>query len=96
MQEYDLKNIKETYYTITILDSCDDEYDEIPRRNCPQTLKEACLRVVEMIQHDRELGTDYGVWSYLVVKHEVDDDTDWISTYKVYKYRKQWRYKRVD
>lgn len=96
MKVYDKSKIIETYYTITIFDSCGDEYDEIPKRSCPQNLKEAFLRVIEMIQHDRELGSDFGIWSYLVVKHEIDDDTDWTTEYKVYKYRKQWRYKRVD
>lgn len=96
MENYDKSKIVETYYTITILDSCGDEYDEIPKRSCPQSLKEACLRVVEMIQCDRELGSDFGIWNYVVVKHEVDDDTDWQTKYKVYKYRGRWKYKRIE
>ena len=96
METYDVKKIKKVYYTIAILDSCNDVYDEITEKHVPQNLIDACKFVIEQIKHDKELGDDFGIWSYLVVKHEEDDNTDWQSFYKVYKYRNQWRYKQVN
>lgn len=98
MGEYKKENITDTYYTIDILDSCwkisGDVYDEISRKSCPQDLLGACRRVVEMINHDRELGEEIGgKWEYRVIKHEEDDENDWQTAYKVYKYRGRWRYK---
>lgn len=93
---YDKLNITNTYFTIAILDSCDDVYDEFDEKHTPQDLKSACLKVIDLMKEDKELGSDYGVWSYLVVKHEEDDTTDWQTFYKVYKYRGKWKCKRVD
>lgn len=49
-----------------------------------------------MQQHDKELGSDYGVWDYRIVKHEEDDNTDWQTIYKVYKYRGKYKVKIDD
>jgi hypothetical protein len=96
MEEYKKENIVDTYWTIDILDSCwkisGDVYDEISRKHCPQDLIGACKKVVEMIEHDKELK-DEPKWEYRVIKHEEDEDNDWQTAYKVYKYRGQWKFK---
>ena len=96
MEEYKKENIIDTYFTIDILDSCwrisGEVYDEISRKRCPQDLREACRRVVELIEHDKEFK-DEPKWSYRVIKHEEDDKNDWQTAYKVYKYRGRWKYK---
>lgn len=93
---YDKRNIVKTYFTIIVLDSCGDEYDEIGVRHCPQDLVGACKHVIELTKHDKELGPEYGTWSYLVCKNEEDDTTNWLTFYKVYKYRGKWKAKQVD
>lgn len=93
MAEYEKSKITDTYFTIEILDSCGDRYDEIGRKDCPQDLIGACKKVVEMKKHDRELGTNFGIWDYRVIKHEEDEENDWQTAYKVYKYRGGWKYK---
>ena len=94
--DYQKENIVETYYTISILDDCGNEYDEIGKKSCQQSLVDACKKVIEMTKQDKILGEEYGVWFYLVVKHEEDNDTDWQTFYKVFKYRGKWRYKETD
>ena len=93
--EYHKENIVETYFTILILDDCGNECDEIGRKHCSQDLIGACKQVVECIEHDKDFK-DEPKWSYLVVKHELDNDSDWHTFYKVYKYSGKWKYKRVD
>ena len=100
MAEYKKENIINTYWTIDILDSCwkisGDVYDEIPPRYCPQDLIGACKKVVEMLKDDMERRKhDDGepVWEYRVIKHEEDEENDWQTAYKVYKYRGRWKYK---
>lgn len=107
MKEYEPSQIIRTYYTILILDSCGDEYDELHKYqvgNDPKAYRnredwdniiEPAKYIIEMKKSDKELGKDYGEWDYIIVKHEEDEDSDWQSDYKVYKYRGQWRYKRV-
>ena len=95
MKEYNIENIKNTYFTIVILDSCGDEYDEITGIHCPQTLVGCARKIIEMKQHDKELGADFGVWDYRIFKHEEDDDSDWLTEYKVYKYKNQYKVKVV-
>ena len=92
MSEYKKENIIKTYWTIDIIDSCGDRFDEIAPRNCPQDLIGACKRVIEMMKSDKDFK-DEPKWDYRVIKHEEDADTDWQTAYKVYKYRKQWKYK---
>ena len=90
---YNKANIINTYFTIIILDSCGDIYDEIYGIHCPQTLIECGKRILEMKQHDKELGDEFGVWDYRIGKHEEDDDSDWQTVYKVYKYRGRYKIK---
>ena len=93
MKEYSPKNIINTYFTIAILDSCGDVYDEITGIHCPQTLIGCGRKIIEMKNHDKELGSEFGDWNYRICKHEEDDDTDWQTVYKVYKYRNQYKIK---
>lgn len=92
-KEYKKENIVKTYFTIAILDSCFDEYDEVSPKNCPQDLVGACKHVIELIKLDKDFK-DEPKWYYRVIKHEEDDDTDWQTAYKVYKYKGQWKYKK--
>ena len=108
MSEYDKSKITNTYYTILILDSCGDIFDELSKWQCTNNSEErrarvewvdiidACKRVIEMKKHDKELGSEFGVWDYRVVKHEEDEDNDWQTIYKVFKYRGKWKYKIDD
>lgn len=96
MGEYKKENIIDTYWTIDILDDCwrisGDVYDEISRKDCPQDLIGACKKVVEMIESDKG-RIDEPKWEYRVIKHEEDEENDWQTAYKVYKYRGKWKYK---
>lgn len=96
-KEYNKDNIKNTYFTIAILDDCfnihGEIYDEITGVHCPQTLLGCARKVVEMKNHDKELGAEYGKWDYRIIRHEEDDDSDWQTAFKVYKYRNQWKVK---
>lgn len=99
-QEYNKNNIKNTYFTIAILDDCfkihGEVYDEIRGVHCPQTLLGCARKVVEMLKDDKERRKyDEGwiVWDYRIIKHEEDDDSDWQTAYKVYKYRNQYKVK---
>ncbi len=95
-KEYRKENILKVYYSIIILDDCGNIYDEIFRdqfRRPFTDLKETALAVVDMKKHDKELGSEFGVWDYRIGKHEEDDDTDWQTVYKVYKYRNRWKIK---
>ena len=96
MLDYKKENIIKVYYTISVLDDCGNEYEELSERQCPQDLVGACKKVVEMIKDDRELGEEYGRWFYLVVKHEEDAENDWQTFYKVFKYRGRWKCKATD
>lgn len=89
-KEYNKNNIKKVYFTIIILDACGDIYDEIgPFTAINETVK----RIFDMKKTDKELGDEYGVWDYRIGYHEEDDDTDWQTVYKVYKYRGVWKVK---
>ena len=96
-KEYKKENITQTYFTIDILDDCwkitGDTYDEIGKKDCPQDLIGACKKVVEMIKNDKDYK-DEPKWDYRVIKHEEDDDTDWQTAFKVYKYRGKWKYRK--
>lgn len=98
MKEYKKENIKKSYLEIWVLDAGGSVYDYITGKNCPQDFISACKKVIELIKDDKELRKEYGCWSwsYLVVKNEEDDDTNWQTFYKVYKYANKWKYKRVD
>ena len=98
-KEYDKQNITNTFYDIII---CADmgagqleECDYVDKRYVPQDLVGACKKVIELMGYDKDFK-DEPNWKYLVVKHEEDNDTDWQTFYKVYKYRGKWKYKRVD
>ena len=52
MEEYNIKNIKNTYFTIIILDSCGDIYDEIYGEDCTRTLIDCAKRIIEMKKED--------------------------------------------
>jgi len=97
--EYDKRKITRTYYTILVcIDEGAGQYeecDEISAKQCPQDLLGACKRVVELVEHDKDFK-DEPKWKYFVVKNEEDDDTNWQTFYKVYKYRGKWKYKRTD
>ena len=97
MKEYDKSKILKVYYTILIIDSCGDIYDEICKGKNEDwdNIIEPAKRIIEMKKSDKELGDEYGVWDYRIAKHEEDNDSDWQSEYKIYKYKRQWRYKRV-
>lgn len=87
------------YYTILILDSCGDVYEEMLHNEEKKpflSLRETALKVIDMKKHDKELGSDFGIWDYRIVKHEEDDETDWVSIYKVYKYAGKWKCKYDD
>ena len=97
MEEYRKENILNTYYSIVILDSCGDIYDEVftnHETHKPFTdLKETALKVIDMMNEDKVLGEEYGTWGYRISKHEEDDDTDWQTVYKLYKYRGRYKVK---
>ena len=102
-KEYKKENIINTYFTIAILDDCfkihGEIYDEINKLHTPQNLIDACKRVIELYNDDRERRKyDKGeiVWDYRVIKHEEDDSTDWQTAYKVYKYKGRWKFYRDD
>ena len=84
---------RKTYYTILILDSCGDIYDEITNKQQWTSIKEPMLKIIEMKQDDKELGADYGVWDYRIARHEEDDENDWQTILKIYKYRNVWKVK---
>ena len=95
-KEYRKENILKVYYSIVILDDCGGIYDEIFKDQFRREFKdliETAKQVIEMKKHDKELGSEYGVWDYRIAKHEEDDDTDWQTVYKVYKYRNRWKIK---
>lgn len=92
-ETYKKESVLKTYFTIVILDSCGDIYDEISGVHCPQTLIDCGRKILEMKQTDKELGKDYGTWDYRICKHEEDEDTDWQTVYKVIKYRGQYKIK---
>ena len=95
-KEYKKENIIKTYYSIIILDACNDIYDEMLKDEfrVPFTdIKQCVCKIIEMKQHDKELGKDYGTWDYRIGKHEEDDDTDWQTIYKMYKYKGRYKVK---
>lgn len=79
------------WYEIIILDACGDEYDSIQCRH--EEFIDVCKRVIDMKKHDKLLGSEFGIWDYRIIRHEIDDNTDWYNVYKVYKYRGKWKYK---
>lgn len=81
----------ERYFTIMILDSCGDVYDELHEHFT--TLKESAIKVLEMKKHDKELGDDFGIWDYRIVEHNETEDEDEYQIYKLYKYRGIWKVK---
>ena len=92
-----MEKIIKTTYEIIILDACGDEYDNIDTNDEHKpfsNLKEVCKYVVEMKKHDKELGAEFGVWDYRVVRWEETKDTRYYSVFKVYKYKGMWKYKR--
>lgn len=96
MKEYNKANIVKTYYSIVILDSCGDIYDEDFKDQFGKELldiKTTMLIVLDMMKTDKELGEEYGKWGYRIAKHEEDDDTDWQTIYKMYKYRGKYKLK---
>ena len=92
-KEYNKNNIIKTYYSIIILDACGDIYEEITGKRCPQTMTECAKQIIEMKKHDKELGSEYGVQDYRIGYHEEDDDTDWQTVYKLYKYKGKYKVK---
>lgn len=73
-----------------ILDACGNVYDEIgPWKN----INDCAKKIIEMQKHDKELGSEYGVWDYRIVYHEEDDDSDWQTVYKLYKYKGHYKIK---
>lgn len=99
MKEYNKANIVKTYYSIIILDSCGDIYEECFKDRFGKDyldIKTAMLAVIDMKKADKELGKDWGEWDYRIAKHEEDDDTDWQTIYKMYKYRGKWKLKVDD
>ena len=94
MKNYDKKNIVNTYWSILILDACGDIYEEYEGRKGELTCAKDCAAwVLHNMKNDKELGAEYGTWDYRFVKHEEDDDTDWTTVYKVYKYRGRYKWK---
>ena len=95
--EYKKENIQYTYYTIVILDSCGDPYDEIYKDHTTgkefTNIRECAKLIIEMKKHDKELCDEYGVWDYRICKHEEDKTNDWQTVFKVYKYRGVWKVK---
>lgn len=94
MEEYNKKNIIKTYFSILVLDSNGDIYDEIFKNeyNKPfQDLKEVVKRIIDMKKTDKELGKTYGVWSYRIGKHEEDQYNDWQTVYKLRKYKNKYK-----
>lgn len=96
-KEYNKSNIVKTYYSVIILDDCGDIYEEMeknPLTHEPfKDLTEAAKCILDMKSSDKELGEEYGRWDYRIGKHEEDDDTDWQSVYKLYKYKGCWKVK---
>lgn len=95
-KEYNKANIVKTYYSIIILDACGDIYSEEFKDLFGKELldiRSAMLRVIDMKKSDKELGKDWGVWDYRIAKHEEDEDTDWQTVYKLYKYRNKYKVK---
>lgn len=97
MNEYDKTKIIKTYYSILILDSCLDIYEEMEKDAFGKPfleLKDACYRVLDMMKLDKELGEENGgKWYYRIAKHEEDNENDWQTIYKLYKYRGRWKVK---
>lgn len=94
-KEYNKANIVKTYYSVVILDSCGDIYEECFKDLLGKELleiKSAMLLVIEMKKHDKDFK-DEPKWDYRIAKHEEDDDTDWQTIYKVYKYRGRYKVK---
>lgn len=96
-KEYKKENIVNTYYEILILDACGSIYDYIYKNDEKQPFRdinEPAKKIIKMMKTDKELGEKLGgKWSYRIAKHEEDDDTDWQTIYKLYKYRGVWKYK---
>lgn len=96
MKEYDAKNIVKTYYSILILDACNDIYEEMFKDVFGSeftSMKQCVYEIIKMKQHDKELGEEFGTWDYRIAKHEEDDDSDWQTIYKLYRYDGKWKVK---
>lgn len=62
-KEYNKNNIVNTYYSIIILDACNDIYEEIfeDEFNMPFTnIKQCVYKILNMRKHDKELGKEFG------------------------------------
>ena len=81
----------EHYFNIIILDSCGDFYEEMCEKF--DDVRVAGKKVLEMKQHDKELGSEYGVWDYRIVEHEETETEDLYQIWKLYKYRGIWKVK---
>lgn len=93
-----MEKIIKTYYSILILDSCGDIYDELFKNQFGKEftdLKEIIRYVLEMKKHDKELGKEYGTWDYRVAVHEETETTDYQSIYKIRKVRNANKYRLV-
>ena len=90
--EYKKENITKTWFEIIILDGTGEIYDSITGVHCPQTLIGCARKIDELKQHDVEIG-EKGIWDYRVGMHEEDENTDWYSIYKIYKYKGKYRAK---
>ena len=96
--EYKEENIRRTYFGVLILDEYDNVVEEVFNDDLHRPLvdvKQCVCYIIRMKKHDKELGKEYGVWSYRLCIHEEDDDTDWQTIYKV-SVRKNKYYLRVD
>lgn len=97
METYCKDKITKTYFTILVLDASGDIYDEITKDIDHKeftNIINAAKCVINMMKTDKELGEELGgKWSYRIGKHEEDDDTDWQTIYKLYKYKGKWKYK---
>jgi hypothetical protein len=94
-KEYRKENIVKTYYSVIILDDCDNIVEEVEKDalgNPLLDLKSACMMVLDYKRTDKDFK-DEPKWDYRIGKHEEDDDTDWQTIYKVYKYRGRYKVK---
>lgn len=96
MKEYNKNNIIKTTYSIVILDACGNVYEEVFKDKFGNeflNIRDCAYLIIEMKKTDKELGKNFGVWDYRICEHEEDNDTDWQTVYKLFKYKGHYKVK---